>query len=542
MPLGIALKPGRDANEFIFLTPDNKKLKTGEFVYYTAPIQVKEHGDKEKFRTRNQKIYARVTNRKEHRGYPNEFLADPEIKPKVVANKLGLELENIERYEITAKIIGFYDNRLNDFTNPRIVPRPGTPIKLAPNSDLEKFLTNIDEGVASANIGDLLHRSPGQVNINLPVDSFTSTHLSILASTGSGKSYTCSVIAEELMKPSSRAALLVLDPHGEYHTLKDIERINEFESDDGYSPNVKIWKPRDIKIRLSELSFSDLLSSLDSPTDAQEPILKEAWNQLSSKEYIETKELIKKCKEIGENENNLKSAEALEWRIKKALSRELFHHSHHLSLSELLNPGQCSILQLDTISRRDQQMLVNVLFRKIYRDRVKYEKGRESKLDFPVFAILEEAHRFAPAGGEARSLPILRKILSEGRKFGFGVGVISQRPSKLDDDILSQCKTQVIMQIQNPNDQDAIQRAVEKVGSDLLSELPGLTPGQAVVAGDSVNTPFLCRIREKITDHGAESLRTSKRWRDSWRENARSYDKVIEADQDYGVENRDRYL
>lgn len=77
-------------------------------------------------------------------------------------------------------------------------------------------------------------------------------------------------------------------------------------------------------------------------------------------------------------------------------------------------------------------------------------KGRDSELEFPVFALLEESRRFAPSDGNARSLGILGTILSEGRKFGVGIGIISQRPSEIDDDVLSQCKTQVIMQLQNP--------------------------------------------------------------------------------------------
>lgn len=540
MTVGIVSEPGSDTNEFMFLTPDDEKLKTGEFVYYTAPVEVE--GEDGGLKTEEKKIYARVTDREECRGYPDEFMADPEVSPKKVAKKLGLSSEDMERYRITAKIIGFFDDRLNDFTNPRIVPQPGTPIELAPDEDLERFLTNVKEDVAAANIGDLLHRAPDKVNVKIPVDSFTATHLSILASTGSGKSYTCSVIAEELMKPDSRAALLILDPHGEYHTLKDIETMDEFQGEDGYSPEVKIWKPDDIKVRISELTFSDLLSSLDSPTNAQEPILKEAWNRLSDEDYFTSQKLIDTCHQVGEDEGSLISAEALDWRIKKAFRSDLFHHSKHLSLDELLSPGQCSILQLDTLGRRDQQMIVNVLFRKIYNKRVDHEKGRDDELDFPVFAILEEGHRFAPGSGDARSLPILRTILSEGRKFGFGVGVISQRPSKIDDDVLSQCKTQMIMQIQNPNDQDAIRRAVERVGEDLLDELAGLTPGQAVVAGDSVNTPLLCRVRERLTEHGAESLKTSKRWRDSWKEDEQTADKVVDPDQEEGAEDREEIL
>lgn len=64
---------------------------------------------------------------------------------------------------------------------------------------------------------------------------------------------------------------------------------------------------------------------------------------------------------------------------------------------------------------------------------------------------MEEGHRFAP-DGQARSLGIMRTILSEGREFGFGIGITSQRPGKIDADVLPQCGTQLIMQIQNPTD------------------------------------------------------------------------------------------
>lgn len=67
-----------------------------------------------------------------------------------------------------------------------------------------------------------------------------------------------------------------------------------------------------------------------------------------------------------------------------------------------------------------------------------------------------------------------------------------------------------------PNDQQAIRQSVESAGEDVLDELPGLTPGQAVIAGDAMNTPVLTRIRERHTQHGAESLDATSEWRDSW--------------------------
>jgi DNA helicase HerA-like ATPase len=98
------------------------------------------------------------------------------------------------------------------------------------------------------------------------------------------------------------------------------------------------------------------------------------------------------------------------------------------------------------------------------------------------------------------------------------------------------------MQIQNPLDQDAVKKGVEDVGEDLLSELPGLTPGQAVIAGDSVNTPFLARIRERYTEHEAESLEATDLWQENWQERRREPDGVTAPEDEEGAENRDQPL
>ncbi len=542
---GIVSEPGEDANEFVFVTPDDTEIKTGEFIYYKGIVEIEnEDGEVE---SQERKIFSRVTDREQRQGYPDRFMSDPSVSPESVAGKLGIATEGVDLYRISATVIGFYNEQLNDFTNPRIVPQPGTEVHLAGNEELEEHLTEaVPEDGGAAFIGGLLHRPPGQTQIHLPIDDFASTHLSILASTGSGKSYTASVLIEEMMQPDSRAALLVLDPHGEYGSLMEMEEDDRFkDEEDGYEPGVEILNPDDIHIRISDLTRADLFSLLDDPSDAQEQVLTQAWDQLQNQEdeHISVNDLKDQCDTVGDNLKLESSARALEWRIDKALDRDLFHHSKKLALSELLQPGQCSVLQLDTMDLRDQQMLVSVLFRRINRERVKHEKGRESSLDFPVFALLEEGHRFAPADGDARSLGILSTILSEGRKFGVGIGIISQRPSKIDDDILSQCKTQVLMQIQNPVDQDAVRKGVEEVGEDLLSELPGLTPGQAIIAGDSVNTPFLTRIRERSTTHEAESLDATEHWRSTWERNHRVQSQgVSEPEQEEGVEDRDQRL
>ncbi len=102
--------------------------------------------------------------------------------------------------------------------------------------------------------------------------------------------------------------------------------------------------------------------------------------------------------------------------------------------------------------------------------------------------------------------------MSEGRKFGVGIGLITQRPGKLDQDVLSQCMTQIIMRIVNPIDQQTVAQSVEGAGRAMLAELPALTKGQAIISGVGINTPVMCRIRPRITKHGGETFDAPSEW------------------------------
>ena len=504
-PIGTVACPGDDPSEFEFIAPGDQGLRTGEFVAYNATVA----GEQEA-------ILARVTNTTQERGLPGEFLANPDVDPAEVAGALGVPTEDTELSRFTARTIGYFDEQISTFTNPRIQPQPGTRLQLAADEYLEAVLPSADWDSESgtARLGWLLNRPHGAANIHIPIDTFAATHLAILASTGSGKSYTASVLIEEMMRPASRAAMLVFDPHAEYDTLPEMRRDEHshvFEGDDGYRPEVEIITPDEITIPIPDLTYSDLLALLDGPSDRMRYVLNEAWNDLTDESnHITTQDIIDKCEHIeGERSGTV---DALAWRLNKSLNRDLFVPAARDELTDLVAPGQVTVLKLNRLSQSDQQMLAAALLRKLYEAREAATRGENDAIDHPVFSLFEEGHRFAP-DGDARSLGILRRILSEGRKFGFGVGIISQRPSKIDPDVLSQCGTQIIMQIQNPNDQKAIRTSVESAGEDVLDELPGLTPGQAVVAGDAMNTPVLVNVRERHTEHGADSPEATREWK-----------------------------
>ena len=75
----------------------------------------------------------------------------------------------------------------------------------------------------------------------------------------------------------------------------------------------------------------------------------------------------------------------------------------------------------------------------------------------PFLTIIEEAHNFIPSRSENKddlpSVETIRKVITEGRKFGTGIMIISQRPSRLDETIASQCNSQIIFRMVNQRDQ-----------------------------------------------------------------------------------------
>jgi hypothetical protein len=375
-----------------------------------------------------------------------------------------------------------------------------------------------------------LTRGTGEVPIVLSIKDVVSTHLAILASTGSGKSYTAGVLVEELMMPHNRGAVLIVDPHGEYHTLCAIEEAAQFHDAGGYHPEVKIFTHDRIKVRFSSLTEADIKYLLPEGTsDKMLHFLSQAYRSLTTgvrgeRELWDFEDLLDEVKALKYEGNersessNASSIEGLLWRLNSRFGnpKSIFHSNEHIELNELFRPGRCTILQLSDIEQNEQQVIVGTLLRRVNKARMMTVRGEtdqgENYLPYPVFALLEEAHRFAPAGQTVVSTNVLKQILSEGRKFGVGIGLITQRPGKLDQDVLSQCMTQIIMRIVNPIDQDTIAKSVEGTGRQLLDELPALTKGQAVISGVGVNTPVMCRVRERLTRHGGETFDAPQEW------------------------------
>ncbi len=170
-------------------------------------------------------------------------------------------------------------------------------------------------------------------------------------------------------------------------------------------------------------------------------------------------------------------------------------------LDAILRPMSLAAIDLAGVDRKIADFAVTKLTSEIWKQATRDGLAR------PVFLVLEEAHNFVPAGAdEGKAGWWLKRIASEGRKFGIFLVLVTQRPYRVHQDTLSQCGSQIIMRLTNPEDQNAVRKASESISESLLGDLPGLNVGEAVILGNLVRVPVMVRIRQRESDEGGSDL------------------------------------
>jgi hypothetical protein len=134
--------------------------------------------------------------------------------------------------------------------------------------------------------------------------------------------------------------------------------------------------------------------------------------------------------------------------------------------------------------------ILNIIYEALFWAREMPEGGRKR----PQLVVMEEAHRYV--GKEANNLArfMVQRIVKEGRKFGIGAMIVSQRPSEIDETILSQCGTFVALRMSNAADRSKVQSALPDSLSGLMDSLPVLRTGEAIIAGEAAKLPIRCRV------------------------------------------------
>lgn len=135
-------------------------------------------------------------------------------------------------------------------------------------------------------------------------------------------------------------------------------------------------------------------------------------------------------------------------------------------------------------------VLLRLLFDALFWPRYLAEGGRRR----PLLLVLEEAHAYLNSGNESAASIAARRIVKEGRKYGLGAMIVSQRPGEIDPTILSQCGTVFAMRLANATDRAHVTGTVSDNLEGLFNMLPALRTGEAIIVGEAVHLPLRALI------------------------------------------------
>lgn len=406
-----------------------------------------------------------------------------------------LEIERTDKDVAKCIVIGYKDEK--ERVKPIRIPfDQGTEVLIAEDSFIRDII-KLEKSKKSAFIGKLEGKD---IDILLDLEKLLTKHVAVLAKSGAGKSYAVGVLIEEITE--RKVPVIVIDPHGEYSSMK---YANEEEADQlkkyslvpkgiknlqeyGDTKLIQGVRPLRIESSLSAAEITQLIPGKLSNT--QMGILYAALKNMDKVSFADV------LYALDAEENNSK------WTIINNLEHlknmEIFSDAS-VPYNEFIHPGKCTVINLKGIPPDVQEIIVYKLMKDLF------ELRKKEKIP-PFFTILEEAHNYCPerSFGETRCSKVLRTIASEGRKFGLGLCVISQRPARVDKSVLSQCTTQIILKVTNPNDLKAISSSVEGITAESEEEIKNLSIGTALVTGIT-DIPLFVNIRPRMTRHGGHA-------------------------------------
>lgn len=363
----------------------------------------------------------------------------------------GVSADAEDQLSAAVRVIGYQDQQ-GRIQTPRSPFRAGTPVYDADDRLVTSVLGLEQTAEAGAYLGFV---KGSRIPVALSMDTVAQKHLSVLAKTGAGKSYTVAVILEELIK--ANVPLVILDPHGEYGSLRS-PNLDEAELEAMARHRLK---PKSFAKQVKEYALDTQLNPdatrlvLEGMNLEGRDIVDLLGGKLSGGQVGVLYQAIKEIKEhsrdgqgytlrdimdgVARNKSNAK------WNVLNALevleSTKVFD-IRGTPVKELVAPGQCTIVNLKGVNPDIQEIVVTRIANLLWDARKRGEIPAH-------ILVVEEAHNFCPERnvGNAVSGPVIRTVASEGRKFGMGLVIVSQRPAKIDKNVLSQCNTQVVLKV-----------------------------------------------------------------------------------------------
>lgn len=408
-----------------------------------------------------------------------------------------------KNYKVKIGILGFLDKlQKGHVVIPAIPPLPGTSILEATQHDLGMIFGPVES--EWTRIGSLLRNSSIEAKIN--INKIVSRHLAILAMTGMGKSNLVSLIAKHVA--SLNGTLIIFDYHNDYENL-DVAKMN--------------YMMAKINPRLLPSDKLAEVIELRENADKQQRVLRESLTDSVKQAKDFWSSLEETVAAFGHATKGYADSAS---RVLDKIDDAKHRFSDILDPDcgdpvDLIKEGRVNVLNIAELSERQAnaglayylQELLQQRKESVWERKGKSTRRKNYKFLAPIFVIIEEAHVFIPKGEHTDTKYWASKVAREGRKFGIGLGVVSQRPRNIDPNVLSQMGSLAIMKIVQDDDQQQIASAAESLSKDLLSQLSSLNIGDAVLIGQWVNLPSIVHIDEVKGKKSGSDLNAVSEWK-----------------------------
>jgi len=378
-------------------------------------------------------------------------------------------------------------------------------------------------------------RSHRDVEVKVNVDAILSKHLAILGSTGSGKSNLVAVLVDRIA--SLGGQVIIIDSHGEYSDM-------DFASKD-------VKKPVHFKAKVNPLKVSPMvLASTLIPEAAatkQRNLLRKAIRELNSlytKSGSERAEAEKKMAELVQRADKelevevedtsgrryLKALYALITKMRdsspSSVKRDVFdsillkleksiveydvYSTDVVDPVDLLEPGRVVDVDVSLLPDAARDEVVSYICRQVL------QRAMTGKL-LPTLIVVEEAHLYVRSDSDSAAKQAIERIAREGRKYGIGLVIVSQRPKGIDPNVLSQMNSLCVLKIVQPEDQAYVKQYSEWMTDEMLAALPTLERGEAILLGEWVRMPVAVLIDKHEGKKRGVTTSSVKKWLDSKR-------------------------
>ena len=389
------------------------------------------------------------------------------------------------------------------------------------------------------------------IKVSLHATNLFGRHFAILGQTGSGKSWTVASVVQKAVAEMPRAHIIILDLHGEYcWKLKDGKHHYAF--DDAIVRHVDA---RELEIPYWLMTYAELCDLLIDQTDFsahnQTTVFRDALREkrLEEGKRLELKRTTLDTPiyfDIGEIRKALEAKNGLVQGATKMVKgpltgafdnflMRLDSKLNDVRYDFLLNPkkrnnsASLSTLLRDFVGLGESKVAVTVIdlssvpfdvrptvAAQIGRLAFEFNYWNPDYRDFPIMLICEEAHAYIPRESKSQfagSRKSMERIAKEGRKYGVGLAVVSQRPHEVSETVLSQCGTFICLRVTNPDDQAYIRKLVPESEGDLVSVLAGLGRGEALVLGEAIPLPSRLKFDEPSPAPNSDDIDFYNKWK-----------------------------